>query len=99
MRAHGVIGQLQRRREIVHRLVSSAQELENLSPGALEDSFTPTGMLHNRSIRARRNKSKRALTISVRVRASSFCRAHCEKGEDHDVLDHVNEEGPGGTAR
>src|SRR5213082_39767 len=62
MSAHRVVGQLQRRREVIHSLIPAPQQLENLSPSAFQDSFAPSGMFHDRNIKARLNKSKKALT-------------------------------------
>lgn len=46
MRAHRVVGQLQGRGEIIHRLLLRAQQLENLPPRACEDPFAPTRLFH-----------------------------------------------------
>src|SRR5437868_12003556 len=94
MSAHRVVSQLQRCREVIHSLIPAPQQLENLSPSAFQDSFAPSGMFHDRSIKARLNKSKKALTNIAEMTGPLFCRAGREKRENHDVLHHVDEEGP-----
>jgi hypothetical protein len=62
MGADRVVRELQCRSQIVHGLLATSQQLQNLPAGAFKDSFAPARRFHNLRIKRQGNKSKMALT-------------------------------------